>query len=118
MDGQRIMFITNLIAGLLAFTSFFNLKTRKCVSFYSDTGKFPKPYQTRPARQQRSSASSLLIATPGCCKPNAWEELSATISTATVIEAGLTCTIFASFHAGGLALFDSLGHLSHCVAFL
>jgi hypothetical protein len=59
MDGQRIMFITNLIAGLLAFTSF-NLKTRKCVSFYSDTGKFPKPYQTRPARQQRSSASSLL----------------------------------------------------------
>jgi hypothetical protein len=52
------------------------------------------------------------------CKPNAWEELSAAISTATVVEAGLTCAIFASFHAGGLALFDSLGYLGHCVAFL
>jgi hypothetical protein len=51
-------------------------------------------------------------------KPNAWEELRAAVSTATVVEAGLTCTIFASFHAGGLALLDSLRYLSRCVAFL
>jgi hypothetical protein len=52
------------------------------------------------------------------CKPNAWEELSAAISTATVVEAGLTCALFASFHAGGLGLLDSLGCLGRCVAFL
>ena len=33
------MFIPNLVVGLLAFTSFFNLETRKCVSFYSGIGK-------------------------------------------------------------------------------
>jgi hypothetical protein len=42
MDAQRIMFIPNLIVGLLAFASFFNFETRKCVSLYSDTGKVPK----------------------------------------------------------------------------
>ena len=52
------------------------------------------------------------------CKPNAWEELSAAILTATIVEAGLTSALFASFHAGGLALLDSLGYLSRCVAFL
>lgn len=52
------------------------------------------------------------------CKPNTWEELSAAISTATVVEAGLTCTIFASFYAGGLALLDNLGYLVRGPAFL
>ena len=42
MDVQRTMFIPNLIVGLLAFASFFNLETRKCVSLYSDTGKVHK----------------------------------------------------------------------------
>jgi hypothetical protein len=42
MDVQRVMFIPNLIVGLLAFASFFNLETRKCILLYSDTGKVHK----------------------------------------------------------------------------
>jgi hypothetical protein len=52
------------------------------------------------------------------CKPNTWEELTAAISTATFVEAGLTRTIFASFYAGGLALLDNLGFLVRGPAFL
>jgi hypothetical protein len=36
------MFIPNVVVGLLAFVSFFNLETRKYVSFYSETGKVRK----------------------------------------------------------------------------
>ena len=43
MDVQRIMFIPNLIVGLLAFASFFNFETRKCVSFYSNTERILVP---------------------------------------------------------------------------
>jgi hypothetical protein len=42
MDVQRIIFILNLIISLLAFASFFNLETRKCISLYSDTEKVYK----------------------------------------------------------------------------